>query len=216
MIATIKDVPCAFAQVTRGRGGRATLTAMLASSETIPEGDEVTCTLSGVVVFTGRVWRSGLDSGLVRLLGREAAALEKTLPPKYYKSSPLALVARDILSECGLQGDVDLPGQVGFYARHAGPGYRCLTDLLEHTGNLWRSQPNGRVYVGPETWGTGGELEQITAFDPVERVITAILSPSVLPGSRISAALNGVDGTFEVQRIQHTVSDQEVSTRLWI
>jgi hypothetical protein len=165
------------------------------------------------VTFRGTAERSGawLETQYTRL-APGANGLKKAAKPKFYRNTALSVVARDLLATAGealsptSAADL-LRVQLPFYTQARDAVGRCLTALLGDrrlVAPVWRSLPDGTVFLGYETWPDSGirspdgfqDLSELPHEGRAELGVEAwqLLPGTTLEGRRVSAVEHNVDG----------------------
>jgi hypothetical protein len=166
--------------------------------------------------FVGAVTYSAVHQACthVRLVGG-AGGLGTQLPARGYVNAPLKAPLQDMLEEAGEAlsplADAAVTGvQLRHWARVAGGVGASLWQLLARVpGAAWRFLPDGRLWVGVESWPTLAAHDdvELTAFDPsTERLTLFSLSPGVQPGVQF---LGG-----RVSYVEHRISEADIRTDL--
>jgi hypothetical protein len=152
-------------------------------------------------------WRMRCEMG--------AGRMAKNLPSRYYEGIPAATVARDLLTEAGEAIEsIDLPGTLPRYVRRAAPAHEQLAALLAGTGRIWRVMPNGKIWIGVDSFPSKGPLEVVRAYPEAQRY-TLNLTPELLPGVRLTGYIDGVEQPLgRVERVVHRVGER-LHTEVW-
>ena len=215
-LLTANGIPVAEAYLSLPRVGRGVGSLVLGDSEGPAPGAAVTLkwesgeTLACTCVVAQKV-RGWWSLSIVLGAGR----LSRVLPSRYYEGIPAATVARDILSEAGEAiGEIDLPGILTRYVRREGAAYQQLSALLAGTDRTWRIRPNGKVWIGLDSYPQEGPVEVVRAHSEAQRY-TLGLSPSLLPGVTLSGHVDGEERPLgRVERVAHRVGKQ-LRTEVW-
>lgn len=199
--------------LTIPRLGRAVgefLLSVPASDSPIAKGAAVALKFQDGTTYQMAAERVGAERGLVRvLLVGGAGGLSKVLKPKFYEDAPATTVAKDVFTEAGEEpGDLDLPGSLKAWVRREGSAYQALRALLlEYPKRAWRIQPDGKAWIGVETWPVGPEVRIIEAR-PARGSILLEASPSLMPALDVPAV-------GKVGRVVHQVGAQ-IQTEVYV
>ncbi len=129
------------------------------SDDTLPLGQRaVTIDLGDQdLIGTVAVDRQGVYAGklTVRIVGG-GHGLSKVLAARKYRGVPASIPLADILAETGelLASGVTLTLPLLHWARPRGPASSALEHLLATAGASWRIQPDGKLWVGTDTYPT--------------------------------------------------------------
>lgn len=127
----------------------------------IGPGDEIATGAAVTILIDGQSWvgtvtdsHTFTGSTVLHIVGG-AGGFSKKVPAQHYRTPTPELVIRAILTAAGEALDassgipvVKLPHWVGF----EGQASHALTSACEKAGVTWRVLPNGKVWVGTETW----------------------------------------------------------------
>lgn len=174
----------------------------LIDATTVPSG-RVTLNLFGDT-WSGYVLRAGEFAGRVTVIVvGGAGGLWKQLKGKGYQATTLALPLQELAQDAGEQlAGAPPTDRLAYWVRLAGTADRCLSQLLEEPGYAWRIQPDGRLWVGRETWPAAPEFDYTVLDDrPAEfRADVAGDRALPLPGQtfmdrRVSSVEHKLDGS---------------------
>jgi len=215
-LLTANSIPVADAYISIPRVGRGVADLLLGRDTGPSAGESVTLEwqdgerLTMTCVFGQRArgwWRMRCEMG--------AGRMAKNLPSRYYEGIPAATVARDLLTEAGEAIEsIDLPGILTRYVRRAAPAYEQLAALLADTGRIWRIMPNGKIWIGVDSFPSKGPLEVVRAYPEAQRY-TLNLTPELLPGVKLTGYIDGEEQPLgRVERVAHRVGEQ-LHTEVW-
>jgi hypothetical protein len=149
----------------------------------------------GALTFVGTATRSGVfsDTGHVRVIAG-AGGLSAVATPQHYVGTSLSIVLGDLLGDAGETlsptADASVLGQgLDAWTTAARPVADLISLLLAagSPGAVWRSLPDGTIWVGNETWpdaGIDSSLYQIFE-DSAETnsMLVGCDAPFLLPGT---------------------------------
>jgi hypothetical protein len=180
------------------------------------------------LVFRATAHLSTLASGtaVARFVGG-AGGLHRDVPAKSYNNVPLSIPLSDILSAAGetleahSNRDVTTLQLRAWSTTTTSAGIALNTLLRVGAAALedvvWRIQPNGKLWVGIETWeegesGTweaGGEGHELLEDDAIaDRAVLYMERPAILPGTTFRGR--------RVNYVEHTVKDARLRTTVWL
>jgi hypothetical protein len=159
----------------------------------------MTETPAGSFDLGGEIWNGANVSPPVQDGGRYrarmvggAGKLTTMLPERNYPFSlTCALIAKDILAECGeLPGAITAPKRVAYYERARGTAGQALNELCDAAGVTWWISRGGFVNIAPErpTAGTvnADKCPQLGADTDGSMVLNVEDSTLVQPGMKLS------------------------------
>ncbi len=169
-------------------------------TETAPSG-RVTLDFFGDT-WSGTVLRAGSFAGKTTVIIVGGAGVWRELKGKGYASVPLSLPLQEILADAGEQlGSAPPTDALSYWVRLGGTADRCLSQLLEDRPYAWRMQPDGKVWVGRETWPAAPEFEYVVVDDQPAEFRADIAGDRALPlpgttflGRRVSTVEHRLDG----------------------
>lgn len=190
--------------------------ADLALTTADPPSGRVEIDLADSLTLAGTVSRADEIGGVVR--ARVVAGgdgLRKKVKPKHYTSPTAGIVLRDLLADVGEELASGIaPGLLNAQFEHwttmtmpCGQAIRCLFPDL---GELaWRHQPDGKLWVGAETWADSGVTEYTdTSASPENATFeVTLLAPELLPG-------RSLDGR-KVDAVELRATGSGVSATVW-
>lgn len=220
MSITVNGADVLAMTLTMPLNGTWVLSAELASDEPITGAITLENTVDdgNSVTLSGFVLRSGVVAGSCKLEAvGGAGGLVELVGARSYQSAKAREVIGDLLAEAGEALDAGsardvLDRQLEHWTRAGGRTGTALTVLVEALGARWRVRPNGRVWVGAETWPKmpddfdGNELDRDHAAGMVLLApYTIALTPGVLlEGERVG-------------RVEHSVGrDADLRTVFWL
>jgi hypothetical protein len=217
---TANTMPIIQGKLTLPRVGRYTATLKLAAPQAdvgFTEGSAVTIEFDGGQTFETTCTRLGQDGAYATaLLVAGANGLPKTLERRFYQGIPRYIVLGDILRDCGEQVDsIDAP-QVSDWTRLAGQATKALMAALEDTDLSWRMLPDGRVWIGRETYPPHPNRLQVFSSTPDKGRWLLEADPTLLPGSKLDVVHLGAERVLGVADlvIQHV--GQKLRTEVWV
>jgi hypothetical protein len=158
MIATINDRDGISMRLRVPRLGAWHVTECeVGTGDAIAEGDTATISIDGQM-WVGTVTDSHTFTNRTTLqIVGGAGGLSKKVPSQHYLTPSPELVIRSVLSVAGEALDssssvpaTKLPHWVGFESKAS----QALTAICDKAGLVWRVLPNGKIWVGTETWPT--------------------------------------------------------------
>lgn len=161
---------------------------------------------------------SFLDAVHVRLVGG-AGGMLKTVTPRGY-AQPAAF-ARDVLSDLASGASEKLSDQIDAsllstnlvaWAVAQGTTTQALATFLAFVAPAanWRFLADGSLWLGVETWPSSSIEFDLLESDPKEGTAElGIVSPSIMPGVFLS-------GVGNVNRVEHTLSEDGVRSHVWV
>lgn len=170
----------------------------------------------GASSFLGSVVFSAVHRGVahVRLVGG-AGGLAKVLPGQGYLNAPLRVPLEDLVAAAGeglsdLADSAVLAFQLRHWARARSAAGRALWALLGRVdGAVWRFLPDGKLWVGLETWPTVAPSIELTGYDPFsDRVSLFAEEPGIQPGVTVLER--------RVDHVEHLVREDRIRTDLWL
>lgn len=182
-----------------------------------PDGSSVTLDLNGFQL-QGTVRRGGsvADTSILRVVGG-AGGLARELDPLAYQGVPLQVPLRDVLGAAGEVLDVAsdrglLQTSLAFWMRARGRAGAALALIIAQVaGAVWRVQPGGQVWAGPETWPSSALLEanaELLREDPSNgREVFFADTPSLLPGTTFRGR--------RVSAVEHLISSDSLRMVAW-
>jgi len=188
---TINGYPIIKASIYEPRDGNWTADVQADTLEDIVAGDAVLLVI-GDTVFSGSVFRSGIESG--RWMGRIQGGpgrLPETLPPKNYALVTLSAVLSEVLLLTGqsiASDSIDLTTyQVANWQRSAGAASHAIQDIADELGVPWRINRNGQLRLGQAAFlPLDSDQIEITADPITGSVVYAPDSdPDIEPGVTI-------------------------------
>lgn len=209
--ATLSDIPITHGHLTLPRQGLWQAVAIVDTADAL-EG-EVDVTWGGLS-WHGTVVRAGLEVGAcaVRVVAG-AGGLGKEIAPQGFRKAKLSALLDHVCSTSGeeLAGNIDaelLSRQVDWFALPRIPAARALTAIAETFDLSWRFLPNGRLWIGSETWPPSSpEVEDIEIGGLAQSAEVTMPVPSLLPGTLWSGR--------RVSRVEHVISPDNISSRVW-
>lgn len=169
---------------------------LIVDTDTAPSG-RVSLDLFGAT-WSGTVLRAGGFAGRFSVTVVGGGGLWKKVQGKSYGAVPLSLPLQEILTAGGeALASAPPASKIAGWTRFGAAAERCLSQLLEGRGLDWRVQPDGKVWVGAETWPAAEPFEY-TIIDSVpaeHRMEIAGESALPLPGTvfegqRVSSVLH--------------------------
>jgi hypothetical protein len=159
---------------------------------------------SGALTFKGTAVRSGVfsDTGHVRVIAG-AGGLSTLATPRHYSGTSVGGVLADLLADAGetlsTSADANVLGQpLAAWTTAAAPIATLISLLLAAgaPGAVWRSLPDGTIWVGFETWPDAG-IDDATyqIFEDAAETNSMLVgcdAPFLLPGT-----------TFEGRRVSY-------------
>lgn len=173
----------------------------LVDTAQVPSG-RVTLDLFGDT-WSGYVLRAGEFAGRVTvIIVGGAGGLWKNLKGRGYQATTLALPLQEIAQDAGEQLAAAPPtDRLAYWLRLAGTADRCLSQLLEEPGYVWRIQPDGKLWVGRESWPAAPDFEYTVLDDRSAEFRADIASDRALPlpgqtfmDRRVSSVEHKLDG----------------------
>lgn len=185
--------------------------ATAAGDAPINIGDAVTLAFEDGTEYAMACVRAGDRNGLwaVRLVGG-VGGLGKDVKAKFYGNDvAFGDVFKDALREVGeTAGDVDLPGSLKFWSRHAGTAFEAIRALLiESPKRTWRVGRDGKVNVFIPAASAGPAVELVEAFPASNRYMLNV-APTLEPYQTIQFG--------EVDRVIHRIDGGKLRTEAWI
>lgn len=160
---------------------------------------------------------SYLDAVHVRLLGG-AGGMARAATPKGY-AQPGAYV-RDVLNQLASDSGETLSSDIAqplssknlvawtTMQSNVSSALDSLIEIVEPDAN-WRITPDGKLWVGVETWPVERAQHQVIANDPKERTFDlGVDTFTIVPGIDL-------EGVGRVNRVEHTISDGGVRSHVW-
>lgn len=143
--------------------------------------------------WSGTVHRGGSPYGtaLLRVVGG-ADGLEAILPAQGYRAATMKIVLNDVCKLCGeklsaASDGLTLSQQLPQWARIAGNGRQALKQLLDPTVAAWRFNPDGTLWVGPESWPTNDDGRiSVTQMPHLNREVFSGPKFSIQPGQVVN------------------------------
>jgi hypothetical protein len=159
--ATLNGMPVLKANIHMPRAGLWTFDAQVDTSDTDPDvlaGSLTLATVDGKLSLTGTAFRSGsafatgLVSAVVGANGMGALAA-----PASYRNATVAIVLSAILKTGGEKLNAKSDPRIVKAALSAWtvleqPIGVCVDQLLQNTDALWRSAPDGTIWIGQDTF----------------------------------------------------------------
>jgi hypothetical protein len=184
-------------------------------STDVPTG-QVLLEADGGFSLHGTIARGGihLDAAHVIVIGG-AGGLHKEVSGSYRSAQfrdPLDAIARAAGETLSADITEDLLSlQLTFWTLGACRASRGLDDLARFAGVNWRLLPDGKLWLGEESWPSAEVPEEATIEDrfPIEkRVVLAVETPALLPGVDL------VD-VGRVVAVDHYIEADMVRTHAW-
>lgn len=209
---TLDDQPVSQGSVSLPLTGRAVADLRLASTSPPPaRGARVALTFAGGLTYRCTVERAAPEGGFhaVRLVGG-TGGLSTDVAEQFYADTPKKQILTDLLTECGeTPGDVDLPGRVPFWVRPAGPAHEALRALLAVTPErTWRVQPDGRVWVGVDTWPDADAPLDVEREEAARGVFVCRSSPGLTPGQKVTLRRGAEEQVKRATRVTHVIGPE--------
>lgn len=209
---TLDNQPVSQGSVSLPLTGRAVADLRLASTSPPPaRGARVALTFAGGLTYQCTVERAAPEGGFhaVRLVGG-SGGLSTDVAERFYAGVPKAQILTDLLTECGeMAGEIDLPGRVPFWVRPAGPAHEAIRSLLaltpEHT---WRLQPDGRVWVGVDTWPDAEAPLDVEREEAARGVFVCRSAPNLTPGRRVTLQRGAQEQVKRATRVVHVIGPE--------
>lgn len=173
--------------------------------------------------LVGIVQRHGIYEGRlgIRVIGG-AGGFGTVIPPRAYRNATVGLVLRDILTPAGeaVAAATDaafLSRSLPAWVRIAGTAGQALQRLLEPYDVTYRMQPDGKLWVGADTFPAAPAV----TFDVIDRdfgmgrMTIASQYPFLLPGTTLTVKTATATTTRKVSYIVHTIQPGSVRSSLW-
>jgi hypothetical protein len=145
----------------------------------------------GASIWRGRAWRVADNFGRVELRAvGGGGGLSAVLSGQSYRQATARAILTDILEAAGETLDTSstpelLDTLLPHWTRLAGPSVHQLELLVAALEATWRVLPNGRIWVGTESWPTAPAFEaDVLSIDPRggRGEIAAVEAYKLLPG----------------------------------
>lgn len=167
----------------------------------------------GALVLRGTATRTGTfqETAILRVVPG-AGGLPLDTKPKFWRNIPARTVLGDILSQVGerLADDCSqaVDQQLTAHCQTQATTAAALAALSLRVGCLWRSKPDGSVWVGRETWPEVEPPGESVAEDPrAASEAWGVEAPTVFPGMSINGR--------RVSVVEHQVGPSEIRTVVW-
>jgi len=141
-------------------------------------------------IARGHVRTIGERSGTVRAtLAGGNGGLSGVVAADHYRTAPVRTVLAALASATGESLDFAatravLDTSLPFWSRAEGSGLAALASLCEAVGANWRLLPNGKLWVGTETWPKfpDFEAEDLDSDGASGSVLYGVEDPRLVPG----------------------------------
>lgn len=170
----------------------------------------------GSVSFVGTVvaCRVIRGSSHVRMVGGNGS-LSAVLPPKAYFRTPVRVPLADIAAAVGevvspQAENAILAAQLGHWVRLEAQAAVALGRLVAAVpGATWRIRPDGRLWVGSESWPAAAVPHELTDYDAFDdRLVLYSAEPGFLPGTSFRGR--------HVSYVEHQVGQRNIATHLYL
>lgn len=172
------------------------------------QGDAVEVAVQGGPTYRMTVQHIGPRGGFmqVRLIGG-SGGLAREVSAKQYRDIEAITVLRELLEECGeVPGTLSLPGRLPTWVRPAGPAHEALRALMmRYPSHVWQLAPDGRVHVGAPDWRDHEQAFPVESEDSAAGTFTGMLTPSLLPGVRLTMTRGEEKIVKRVTRVTHSM-----------
>ena len=216
-IATANGVPCLRLETRMPRTGVWFADLVVDQGAKLSGAVEISLA-GGALNLEGTVapTRTGLfaESAVLRVLAG-AGRMGDAVPKKWYRSATVRIVVQDLLSAVGekLSSTADanlLSQQLQGWAHKTMPAAAALSRVCEYIGAVWRSLPDGTIWIGTESWPAAAAPGDMLFEDPrAGRTIYGTEAPTILPGTSLG------EGRY-ISQVEHFVSSDEVkNTVTW-
>lgn len=157
--------PVVAAKIARPRLGSWVAELVVDTDEALDVGAAAVLTDGdGAPLFAGTVQRGAVSEGRLSLrVISGAGGLGKTLDARGYHQAPPRVILADLARETGETlaplDEAVLDAPLRAWARPRVDGAAQLRQLAEAVGLVWRCQPDGRQWIGAETWPDAGLVD---------------------------------------------------------
>lgn len=210
-IASVNDRPCLRAQVRLPRAG-VWIADLVVDGAGAIEGRAVL--QLGELELVGTASRTGIarDTATLRVLGG-AGGLAREVPAKFYRRAPVKALLGDILAAAGEQladtvSAALLSRQLFAYVQTKQKAADALRALADRLGVTWRVLPNGRIWLGEESWAESTASLELISENPGAGVAEfGTDTPTLLPGVKV--------GGRKVSQVEHVLEPTSIRTKVW-
>ncbi len=215
--ASVNGIPVTAGCLTLPRSGAWTALVSLDTSDAITREAKLDW---GGLDLRGSLVRGGMEAGSLwcQIVGG-CGGLGRQMPAVGFKTPKVGTVLDAVMSSAG----ESLSPAVSSGLRNRSlewfaliEGQSCgsaLSRLAEATATIWRVQPDGKVWIGRETWpkarASGDDIEVIEVAMASDRFRARMSDTSLaLPGQTWSGC--------RIDRIVHRVSGSDFSSVIWL
>lgn len=165
---------------------------------------------TGSLTWSGYLVRLGTFEGKTsaRVVGG-SGGLAKRVAPKFYRGSPASLIIGDLLREVGEQESSSNRHTMTFqkWTRADGKASAALARLLLSTGQNWRVQRDGRIWIGVDDFRAVNAAPVVVSEDTITGSQTiAQETPDLVPGVTLAGRkVHSVTHAIEPKSVRATV-----------
>jgi hypothetical protein len=178
---------------------------------------KVTLQVGEKLALQGTVNRARVHQGTARVrVVAGGDGLQKTARPKHYNAPTFGIVLRELAAAGGEEVSATADQAVVTKTLLAWTTLRlsvgvmigALVDLAPD-GTAWRTLPDGKIWIGAETWPDSG-LKDYREIDETPEQASMVIGtdvPQLLPGTQL--------GGRKIDYVEHLIGPNEFRTRAW-
>lgn len=202
--ATANGVPCVQARVSLPRDGAWTAALILDTDEAVT--GRVAISLQGLeLIGTARIAASYAGATHLRVTGG-AGGLGIEMQPRAWTNVPLRVpldyllaASSETLSQFSDTGILE--SQLPFWSMMGEPAGAALAHMVDqHEDAVWRMTPEGKIWIGRESWPEVSIPYEVVSADPLADSLTIYSEvPAVYPGTSFLGR--------RVSYVEHTIGE---------